>query len=137
MVRERAEGSGGEQAQRAREAAARYRIDADRVYLTGPSLGGSGTWCIATRYPKTFAAIAPIRGFTSHLDSSAAGQKRKVMPTEPREKLNFSFGRSSTALPVEKFRKYRRSALMPTCWLTKKFTPPPRLYAARESVTEP
>lgn len=49
------------------EVTARYRIDADRVYLTGPSLGGSGTWFLATRYPERFAAIAPISGFTSHL----------------------------------------------------------------------
>ncbi|MFN7987551.1 MAG: PHB depolymerase family esterase [Thermoanaerobaculia bacterium] len=49
------------------EATARYRIDTDRVYLTGPSLGGSGTWYIAARYPGTFAAIAPMSGFTSHL----------------------------------------------------------------------
>jgi pimeloyl-ACP methyl ester carboxylesterase len=51
-----------------KEAAARYRIDTDRIYLTGPSLGGSGTWYLAARYPETFAAIAPISGFTSHLD---------------------------------------------------------------------
>jgi pimeloyl-ACP methyl ester carboxylesterase len=51
-----------------KEALARYRIDVDRIYLTGPSLGGSGTWYIATRYPETFAAIAPMSGFTSHLD---------------------------------------------------------------------
>ena len=51
-----------------KEVIARYRIDADRIYLTGPSLGGSGTWYIAARYPETFAAIAPISGFTSHLD---------------------------------------------------------------------
>jgi predicted peptidase len=51
-----------------KEATARYRIDTDRVYLTGPSLGGSGTWYIAARYPEKFAAIAPISGFTSHLD---------------------------------------------------------------------
>jgi len=50
------------------EATAKYRIDADRVYVTGPSLGGSGTWYLAARYPRTFAAIAPISGFTSHLD---------------------------------------------------------------------
>ncbi len=49
------------------EATARYRIDTDRVYLTGPSLGGSGTWYNAARYPGTFAAIAPMSGFTSHL----------------------------------------------------------------------
>ncbi len=51
-----------------RDVSGRYRIDADRVYLTGPSLGGSGTWYIAVRYPEVFAAIAPISGFTSHLD---------------------------------------------------------------------
>ncbi len=51
-----------------KEATARYRIDPGRVYLTGPSLGGSGTWYIAARYPETFAAIAPMSGFTSHLD---------------------------------------------------------------------
>jgi pimeloyl-ACP methyl ester carboxylesterase len=45
-----------------------YRIDVDKVYLTGPSLGGSGTWYIAARYHEIFAAIAPISGFTSHLD---------------------------------------------------------------------
>jgi predicted peptidase len=47
---------------------ATYRIDADRVYLTGPSLGGSGTWYLAAHFPEKFAAIAPMSGFTSHLD---------------------------------------------------------------------
>jgi predicted esterase len=51
-----------------KDVTARYRIDADRVYLTGPSLGGSGTWYLAARYPEKFAAIAPMSGFTSHLD---------------------------------------------------------------------
>lgn len=38
------------------------RIDADRIYLTGLSMGGYGTWALATRYPEKFAAIAPICG---------------------------------------------------------------------------
>lgn len=38
------------------------RIDADRVYLTGLSMGGAGTWFFAGRYPEKFAAIAPICG---------------------------------------------------------------------------
>jgi pimeloyl-ACP methyl ester carboxylesterase len=50
-----------------KEVTARFRIDLNRVYLTGPSLGGAGTWYLAVRYPKTFAAIAPMSGFTSHL----------------------------------------------------------------------
>jgi len=39
---------------------ARYRIDEDRVYLTGMSLGGAGTWMLAGVYPERFAAIAPV-----------------------------------------------------------------------------
>ncbi len=39
-----------------------YRIDTDRVYLTGMSMGGLGTWETAMTYPETFAAIAPICG---------------------------------------------------------------------------
>jgi len=39
-----------------------YKIDEDRVYLAGYSMGGYGTWACAAAYPKTFAAIAPIAG---------------------------------------------------------------------------
>jgi predicted peptidase len=42
--------------------AARYRIDARRVYLTGLSMGGYGTWSLGTKYPERFAAIAPVCG---------------------------------------------------------------------------
>jgi predicted peptidase len=38
------------------------QADADRVYLTGLSLGGFGSWATAAAYPDTFAAIAPICG---------------------------------------------------------------------------
>ena len=39
-----------------------YNVDADRIYLTGHSMGGYGTWSIAPKYPALFAAIAPIAG---------------------------------------------------------------------------
>lgn len=38
------------------------RIDTSRVYLTGLSMGGFGTWETAFEYPETFAAIAPVCG---------------------------------------------------------------------------
>ena len=41
---------------------ATYDIDQDRVYLTGLSMGGYGTWALASKYPDRFAAIAPICG---------------------------------------------------------------------------
>ena len=39
-----------------------YAVDPDRVYLTGLSMGGFGTWRWAAREPGRFAAIVPICG---------------------------------------------------------------------------
>lgn len=39
-----------------------YRVDEDRIYLTGVSMGGYGTWNLATEFPHRFAAIAPFCG---------------------------------------------------------------------------
>jgi predicted peptidase len=39
-----------------------YRVDTNRVYLTGMSMGGSGTWSLGLTQAKRFAAIAPICG---------------------------------------------------------------------------
>jgi predicted peptidase len=39
-----------------------YRVDEDRIYVTGLSGGGHGTWYLATEYPNRFAAIVPICG---------------------------------------------------------------------------
>jgi len=41
---------------------ASYKVDTTRVYLTGLSMGGYGTWYFASEYPERFAAIAPICG---------------------------------------------------------------------------
>jgi predicted peptidase len=40
----------------------RYRVDKDRVYLTGASMGGTATWALAAAHPEKFAAIVPICG---------------------------------------------------------------------------
>jgi predicted peptidase len=39
-----------------------YDVDTERIYLTGLSMGGFGTWTLACEHPKRFAAIAPICG---------------------------------------------------------------------------
>ena len=39
-----------------------YRIDPARVYLTGLSMGGTGTWMWAMANPEHFAAIMPLCG---------------------------------------------------------------------------
>ncbi len=38
-------------------------VDRDRVYLTGNSMGGIGTWHVASHYPDRFAAIVPLCGW--------------------------------------------------------------------------
>lgn len=40
----------------------KHKIDKDRVYVTGLSMGGFGTWRLAAYAPQRFAAIAPICG---------------------------------------------------------------------------
>ena len=37
-----------------------YKTDPQRVYLTGLSMGGVGTWSFAAKYPEKWAAIVPI-----------------------------------------------------------------------------
>lgn len=45
-----------------RDIKSKLRVDPDRVYLTGLSMGGFGTWELAMKHPEEFAAIAPICG---------------------------------------------------------------------------
>jgi predicted peptidase len=44
------------------EIVATHKVDKDRIYVTGLSMGGFGTWALAAAYPEKFAAIAPICG---------------------------------------------------------------------------
>ena len=46
-----------------------YRVDPDRVYLTGLSMGGFGAWSLAARHPEKFAALVPICGGGSTNDA--------------------------------------------------------------------
>jgi len=39
-----------------------YPVDEKRLYITGLSMGGFGTWDLITRYPDTFAAAMPVCG---------------------------------------------------------------------------
>ncbi len=39
-----------------------YPVNANRLYITGLSMGGFGTWDLITRYPDLFAAAMPICG---------------------------------------------------------------------------
>jgi predicted peptidase len=55
----------------------KYAVDKDRIYLTGLSMGGFGTWDWATTEPDRFAAIAPICGG----GRTRAAKRIKQIPT--------------------------------------------------------
>lgn len=40
----------------------KYRVDSKRMYITGLSMGGYGTWSMIIKYPEMFAAASPICG---------------------------------------------------------------------------
>ena len=54
-----------------------YKIDAKRLYLTGLSMGGFGTWSLAAKYPDRWAAIVPICGGG---DPSERGRRSRTFP---------------------------------------------------------
>ena len=54
---------------------AEYKIDTDRIYATGFSMGGYGTFMVAMAYPDRFAAIAPVCGYSNPAE---AGRIRYV-----------------------------------------------------------
>ncbi len=39
-----------------------FKVDEDRVYLTGLSMGGYGSWRLAADHPERFAAVVPVCG---------------------------------------------------------------------------
>jgi predicted peptidase len=50
-----------------RRTMAEFRVDSNRIYLTGLSMGGHGAWYLAYRYADLFAAVAPICGWVADL----------------------------------------------------------------------
>jgi predicted peptidase len=53
-----------------------FRGDASRVYLTGLSYGGFGTWFFGAKYPQKFAAIAPVVGYGYPAQAAAIAEAK-------------------------------------------------------------
>jgi predicted peptidase len=68
------QGAGGRAALAAIDRAiAEFSGDPSRVYLTGFSAGGNGSWYLASHNPGRFAAVAVICGFISEFRSKSSG----------------------------------------------------------------
>ncbi|MEO0469767.1 MAG: alpha/beta hydrolase-fold protein [Bacteroidota bacterium] len=48
-----------------------WNVDKRRIYLTGLSRGGHGSWGVASRMPDVFAAVAPICGAAHGIENYA------------------------------------------------------------------
>jgi len=65
-----------------REAKERFSVDDDRVYMGGISMGGAGTWGIASRHPELFAAVSPNLGIFDYHVSTPAADIGKMSPLD-------------------------------------------------------
>src|ERR1017187_1673939 len=66
------------------EIMAKYAVDTNRVYLTGLSMGGYGTWDLGMAYPEKFAAIAPICGGGETMAGMRASREKGPAVKSPR-----------------------------------------------------
>ncbi len=63
-----------------------FHVDPRRVYLTGLSMGGHGTWYVAYQHPELFAAVVPICGWVREFPQfrgsvpAVPGDSAAVMP---------------------------------------------------------
>jgi dienelactone hydrolase len=56
----------------------KYRIDNDRIYLMGHSMGGAGTYYLGAKYNDIWAGIAPISGANGIPDQATAERYKKI-----------------------------------------------------------
>jgi lysophospholipase L1-like esterase len=68
-----------------------FGIDPDRIYVTGLSMGGFGTWDLITRHPEKWAAAVPVCG---------GGDKTKAAAAKPVPVWAFHGLADGVVLPV-------------------------------------
>lgn len=79
-----------------------YSIDEKRIYLTGGSMGGAGTWNVGLAFPDKFAALAPIMGPTEYafwtgLDTTDLSPERKFILAK---RSALSYAENASNLPM-------------------------------------
>jgi len=91
----------------------RYTIDTERILITGFSMGGRGTWHLASRHPNLFTAAIPMAARSGRDDARLVGdmpvfiihaRDDEVIPFEPAEQLAQdmdSRGQTVSFLPLD------------------------------------
>lgn len=84
-----------------------YRVDANRIFLSGHSMGGAGTWLLGLEFRDKFAALAPEAG--THLSPELEAK----LATGKRIPILITAGGKDTSSPagpaVEVYRKLKEA----------------------------
>ncbi|MBT1695674.1 prolyl oligopeptidase family serine peptidase [Fulvivirgaceae bacterium PWU4] len=83
----------------------KFNPDPQKIYLTGHSMGGHGTWYLGATYPGKWAAIAPCAGYPTLTGYGSADGKIPESGATEVEKLLLRAGNASNV--IELARNYR------------------------------
>jgi dienelactone hydrolase len=78
----------------------RYNPDPERIYLTGHSMGGHGTWYLGATYPEKWAAIAPCAGYPTLVGYGSADGKIPDQGRTEDEKLLLRASNASNVIEL-------------------------------------
>lgn len=93
-------------------AIADFHADPNRIYVTGLSMGGGGTWNVLNQYPDRFAAAVPICGVAPAPSSSFTNPALGFQPANIIDKAIWAFhGRNDTTVSVTVTRNVINSLL--------------------------
>jgi len=78
----------------------KFQPDPQRIYLTGHSMGGHGTWFLGATYPGNWAGIAPCSGYPTLKEYGSADGKIPDSSTNAFEQLLLRSGNQSDVLKL-------------------------------------
>ncbi len=78
----------------------KFKPDPQRIYLTGHSMGGHGTWFLGATYPGNWAAIAPCSGYPTLKEYGSADGKIPDSSTNAFEQLLLLSGNQSDVIKL-------------------------------------
>lgn len=78
----------------------KFKPDPQRIYLTGHSMGGHGTWFLGATYPGNWAGIAPCAGYPTLKEYGSADGKIPDSSNNPVEQLLLRSGNQSDVLKL-------------------------------------
>lgn len=84
----------------------KFKTDASRVYLTGHSMGGRGTWYLGATYPGMWAAIAPCAGYATTSFKGLDKKKGKKKLTNIEQVINRASNSSNVFELIHNYKAY-------------------------------